>query len=274
MKPILFKIVLPFLNIPIEVRSYGIMIALGFLLMLPLITRLAKKEGIHSNTFIDIAFWSLLWGLIGARILFIITNLHEYIQEPLRIFALWEGGLVFYGGLIGGALTIIFYCKKKNIPLWKMLDVAAPGVAFVHMFGRLGCVLAGCCFGKPTTLPWGISFHLEESFARPLHTPLHPTQLYEALALFFVFLLLYFYLSSRKKFDGQMVLVYFILYSIFRFTNEFFRGDEIRGFVFGWVSTSQFISLLVFGITLFFLFHSLRGLKKEYLKSIFKRFRK
>ncbi len=255
MIPVLIKIPLPFLDTPLEIRSYGVLIAIGFLLMIPLIIKQAKKEGIQSNTIIDLAFWSLLCGLIGARLLFIITNLSEYIKEPLRVFAIWEGGLVFYGGLIAGAITLIICSRKKNIPVWKMLDIGAPGVAFTHMFGRLGCLMAGCCYGKPTHLPWGIKFQNPDSFARPLDTPVHPTQLYEATALFFIFCFLYFFLNKKKKFDGQVVLTYLFLYSIIRFFVEFFRGDESRGFVISnLISTSQFISIFILIITLFKLF--------------------
>ena len=247
MLPILLKIPLPFLDTPLEIRSYGVLIAIGFLIMLPLISRQAQKEGISPNTIIDLGFWSLLWGIIGARILFILTTLSEYKKYPLEIFYIWKGGLVFYGGLIAGALTLIYYCKKHKLNMWQVMDLGALGVTFTHMFGRFGCLAAGCCFGRPTSLPWGLTFHKEEAFARPLHTPLHPTQIYEILFLGLLFIFLYFYLARRKKFHGQIVLTYFILYSAARFIIEFFRGDDIRGFVIpNMISTSQTVSLILF----------------------------
>ncbi|MBI2026760.1 MAG: prolipoprotein diacylglyceryl transferase [Deltaproteobacteria bacterium] len=250
MIPVLFKIPLPFLNQPFEVRAYGVLIALGFLLILPLAIRQARKEGISSNTIIDVGFWGLLMGLIGARVLYIVTEWEAYKADLVSIFYLWEGGLVFYGGLLAGCATLIFYAKKKHIPLGKLLDVGAPAVAFVHFFGRLGCLAAGCCFGKPTQLPWGIFFKNPEAFARPLNTPLHPTQIYEMGGLLFLFVFLYFVLSKYKKFDGQLALSYLILYSVFRFVVEFFRGDDIRGFVIpNLISTSQFVSLVIFLVT-------------------------
>ncbi len=261
MWPILFKIPLPFLAFPLEIRSYGVLIAIGFLIMLSIVSKQAEKEGISSHTIIDLGFWALLWGIIGARILFILTTLDEYKDYPLEVFHIWKGGLVFYGGLIGGALTLIYYCRKYKLNMWHIMDLGALGVTFTHMFGRLGCLAAGCCFGHPTSLPWGITFHKEESFARPLHTPLHPTQIYEIFVLGLLFLFLYFYLNRRKKFHGQVVLTYFILYSVARFIIEFFRGDEIRGFVLhNMLSTSQLVSVIILLISFAFLI--LRAIKK------------
>ncbi|HLD74089.1 MAG TPA: prolipoprotein diacylglyceryl transferase [Bdellovibrionota bacterium] len=258
MLPILLKIPLPFLDAPLEIRSYGVLIALGFLIMLPLVSRQAHREGISSNTIVDLGFWSLLWGIVGARILFILTTLHEYKEYPLEIFYIWKGGLVFYGGLIGGTLALIYYCKKHKLNLWQVMDLGALGVTFTHMFGRMGCLAAGCCFGHPTTLPWGIIFHKEESFARPLHTPLHPTQIYEIVFLGLLFLFFYFYLARNKKFQGQVVLTYLSLYGVARFIIEFFRGDDIRGFVIpNLISTSQFVSIIIFLISLAFLVNRL-----------------
>lgn len=240
MHPLLFQIG------PVPIHTYGFLIALGFILALSVIRRLAERAQLNPERVLDLTFWSLLVGFLGCRILFIITRWDYFSSDPLAMFKLWEGGLVFLGGPIAVLPFVIWQTRKHQLPLWRVMDVLIPGLVLGHMFGRFGCFAAGCCYGKPTDLPWGVRFQSELVDSAMRGIPLHPTQLYEAgaLAILFVGLLWVF---GRRKFDGQVVLTYFMAYPIIRSIIEVYRGDLIRGFVIdGWLSTSQFISILVF----------------------------
>ena len=168
------------------------------------------------------------------------------MQNPVEIVKVWEGGLVFFGGLIASTAYGIYFFVKHKLPAWKMIDILTPGLVVAHAFGRLGCLGAGCCYGRPTDLPWGIKLHSELVDASMRGIPLHPTQLYESTSLFILFAGL-MYVFKHKKFDGQVGLTYFMLYPIIRSIVEIYRGDSIRGFIIDDVlSTSQFISIFVF----------------------------
>ncbi|MBI2605760.1 MAG: prolipoprotein diacylglyceryl transferase [Deltaproteobacteria bacterium] len=238
MLPILFRIG------DFPVHSYGVLIAAGFLLCVWLSKREAARIGLPGERIVDLGFWSLLVGMLGARILFIITRWSYFREYPLEMFYVWEGGLVFYGGPIVALPFHLWYCRKYALPVRKVLDLAAVAIPIAHAFGRLGCLSAGCCHGKATGGSWGIILNSELVEPHLRGIPLHPTQIYEAASLFGLF----FYLAwrrHRKKFDGELALTYVIAYSIIRSVIEIFRGDSIRGFVIdGWLSTSQFISVL------------------------------
>jgi phosphatidylglycerol:prolipoprotein diacylglycerol transferase len=194
----------------------------------------------------DLSFWLLMTGFLGARVLFIITRMDYFLSNPLDVFKVWEGGLVFFGGLITATAYAFWFFRKHRLNVWKMIDVLSPGVVVAHAFGRIGCLAAGCCYGRPTGQPWGIRLESELVEASLRGIPLHPTQLYESSALFILFGGLMF-ISKNKRFDGQVGLTYFMLYPIIRSIIEIFRGDTVRGFVIdGILSTSQFISILVF----------------------------
>ncbi len=244
MHPILLEIPLGFKTIPLH--TYGFMIAIGFLLGVSTIRKLAEKSAIKPDLVADLAFWLLMTGFLGARILFIITRFDYFMQNPLEIVKVWEGGLVFFGGLISATAYAMYFFVKHKLNPWKMIDILSPGLVIAHAFGRLGCLGAGCCYGRPTDLPWGIRL-TSELVDTPLRgIPLHPTQLYESSSLFILYAGL-LYIFRTKKFDGQVGLTYFMLYPIIRSIVEIFRGDSIRGFVIeDWVSTSQFISFFVF----------------------------
>lgn len=231
---------------PIPIHSYGFLIAIGFLIALAIIRRLATEVKLNVDRVLDLTFWSLLVGFLGARVLFIITRWQDFYQDPIAIFKVWQGGLVFLGGPIVTVPFIVWYVRKYKLPVWKTLDVLTPGLVIAHMFGRFGCLTAGCCYGKPTGTDFGVRLY-SDLVERSLHgIPLHPTQLYEAGSLFLLFLSL-IYLFRRKIFDGQVVLTYLMAYSVIRSVIEVFRGDLIRGFVIeGVLSTSQFLSALIF----------------------------
>lgn len=239
MHPLLFNIG------PVPIHSYGLLIALGFLSALEIIRRLCLKSKLPVDPVMDIVFWMLISGFVGARILFVITRLDYFLAHPLEIIRVWEGGLVFFGGLIAATAVFAFLMRKSNLPIWKVTDVLVPGLVLNHAFGRLGCLAAGCCYGKPTDLPWGIHLHSELVERSMRGISLHPVQLYEAGSLLILFFGL-LWIFRHKKFDGQVGLSYFIIYPIIRSIVELFRGDLIRGFIIDpWLSTSQFISLFV-----------------------------
>lgn len=250
MFPTLVRIPVPFTDAIVPIHTYGVMIAIGFIIAMSVAQRLASREKLPAVRIADLAFYLLIWGLIGARALFVITRWEYFSQNPEAIIRFWEGGLVFFGGLISATLFAIYFIRKHQLSPWKTADVLVPGLVINHSLGRLGCLASGCCYGKPTGTDFGIVFHSElvDSSLHGVH--LHPTQIYESVSLFLLFLGL-LWIFRRKQFDGQVVLTYFIVYPIIRSIIEVFRGDLIRGFVIdGILSTSQFISLLVFGMAM------------------------
>lgn len=255
MLPILFQIG------PIPIHTYGLLIAIGFLLAMSLVGKFAKRAGLPADPVIDLAFMMLLVGFIGARVLFAFTQLSTFVSDPIAIFRVWEGGLVFYGGPLAAIPFGIWRLRKLGIPVWRALDVYAPGLALAHMFGRFGCIAAGCCYGKPTGTSFGFRFHSEVVDPSLWDIPLHPTQAYEASGLFILFLVLA-RLQKTKRFDGHVALTYLLAYPLLRSVVEIFRGDLVRGFVIdGVLSTSQFLSLLVFLAAFMMLVLRLRALK-------------
>jgi phosphatidylglycerol:prolipoprotein diacylglycerol transferase len=231
---------------PIPIHTYGFLIAIGFLVSISVYKNLAIKSHLNVDRILDIAFWGLLVGFIGARTLFIITRFSYFMEDPIAMFKIWEGGLVFLGGPIAVIPFIIWYVRKHKMPVWKTLDVFTPGLVVAHAFGRLGCLAAGCCYGKPTGSSFGIKLYSDLVDRSMQGIPLHPTQIYESVSLFILFGGL-LYVFKKKSFDGQVALTYLLTYPIIRSVIEIFRGDIIRGFVIEDVlSTSQFICILIF----------------------------
>ena len=248
MHPILFEI--PRLDLgawvigPIPIRMYGLMIGIGFLLGITLASRRARKEGIDPERILDMGVYLLLAAIVGSRLLYVLTTLPEFTRNPLDVFAIWKGGLVFYGGLLAAVPTGIWYVRKHHLPVWQTADIMAPSIALAHAFGRLGCFFAGCCYGSPCSGPLCITFSDPHSLA-PLGIPLVPTQLMESGGEFLIFLLLLLFVRF-KRFDGQIFGSYLLLYAVLRFIMEFFRGDAVRGLYFnGMISTSQIIAVLI-----------------------------
>ena len=240
MHPILFNLG------PLPVHTYGFLIAVGFLVGVAVIRKLAARAKLDVERTLDLAFWCLLIGFIGSRTLYIITRWQDYVADPIAIFKVWEGGLVFLGGPIVVMPFVVWYLRKHKLPLWRTMDAMIPGLVIGHMFGRFGCLSAGCCYGRPTGSGWGIKLNSDLVDLSLRGIPLHPTQLYEASALGVLFLGL-LWVTRHKKFDGQVVLTYFMSYPIIRSIIEMFRGDLIRGFIIEDVlSTSQFLSFLIF----------------------------
>jgi phosphatidylglycerol:prolipoprotein diacylglycerol transferase len=245
MYPILFRIG----NFPIN--TYGVFLALAFLCAILITVKLAEGDGLPRQKIYDLCLWMLLASLVGSKILMFFTE-PEYRDHPLQLLSLdfLRSGGVFYGGLLGAVLTGYLLMRHYRLPWWKTADACAPGIAIGNFFGRQGCFAAGCCWGKPTTLPWGVKFTElgHQITGVPTDVPLHPTQLYESFAMLIVFFFL-LWLHRHRRFTGQVILTYALLYSIVRFLIEFVRDDP-RGDILGLttltgLSTSQIISLLV-----------------------------
>jgi len=237
MHPVLFHIG------DFAVHSYGVLIALGTVLAVALGSRWSVAEGFSKDTFTDLGFWSIVAAVIGARLEYLRTNWHEFANADLvQMINVRDGGLVFYGGLIGTLVAFAVILVRRKLPPLKMLDILAPLVPFGIIFGRMGCLMAGCCYGKPLDAAWAITFEHELSVA-PRGIPLHPTQLYEVaygLAMFGGL----FWMRSRKKFDGQLILTLLTIYPLLRSANELFRGDPGRGWAIdGVLSNAQAISI-------------------------------
>src|SRR5918995_5161847 len=245
MYPVLFRIG------EFPINTYGVFLAIAFLCAILITVRLARRDGLPAEKIYDLSLWMLLASLIGSKILMLFTE-PEYRDNPLQLISLdfLRSGGVFYGGLLGAVIASYLLMKRYQLPWWKTADAFAPGIAIGNFFGRQGCFAAGCCWGKPTDLPWGVKFTElgHEITGVPTDTHLHPTQLYESFAMLLVFLFL-LWLHKRKRFDGQVILAYALLYPIIRFAIEFVRDDP-RGDILGLttltgLSTSQLIGIVV-----------------------------
>lgn len=245
---------------PITLYGYGLMIAIGIIAAYLVSEYRAKKMGLNSEKVFGLAIWAAVGGILGAKILFFITVIPQIIAYPKMIVETMGTGFVVFGGIIFGSLAGYIYCKKEKLDFLAYFDLVMPAVALAQGFGRIGCFLAGCCWGVETTSPIGIIFH-ESQFA-PNGVALVPTQLISSGLNFLHFLVLIWF-AKRKKADGQVGGAYLILYSIGRFIIEFFRGDLERGSV-GALSTSQFIALFTAAIGIvIFVVCTKRGKKVE-----------
>lgn len=243
---------------PFTVHSYGLFLALAFLMGLRVAHFYAKREQMNAAHITDLVFYIFLSALIGSKLLLLIVDYDYYARDWHRLLSIYQVGGVFYGGLIFAVLVTVWYVRKRNVNFLQTADVLVMGLAFGQILGRMGCFFAGCCWGTeaPPGYPLAVTFtnpYAAEQVGTPLHIPLHPAQLYESIPMIGVFLILV-YSWNHRKFAGQQLGLYLILYASLRFTVEFFRGDP-RGFLFnGLLSTSQFISLFafVFGIILLY----------------------
>ncbi|MDQ3132637.1 MAG: prolipoprotein diacylglyceryl transferase [Acidobacteriota bacterium] len=252
------------------INTYGVLLAFGMMLALFVAARLAARDGLPRERIYDLGLWTLIGGLIGSKILMILT------EENVQIFSLdfLRSGGVYYGGFLGGFFALVLLVRWYKLPFWKIADAFAPGVALGQAFGRQGCFAAGCCWGKPTDSALGVHFtdHAHEFTGVPIYGPdgadlyLHPTQLYESITMVIVFGILIF-IHRKKRFDGQVLIAYGIIYGIVRFIIEFFRDDP-RGNLFGLttltgLSTSQIISLVVAAGAVVFMIMRLRSAGKK-----------
>ncbi len=253
MFPVLFKIGW------LTIYTYGFLLSVGFLIGIYTAAQFAKKEGLDLNRVIDLGLLVAFSAIIGSKVFMIFEDWSYYLSHPGEIFSLsfLHSGGVFYGGFLFAVAAALIYCVKTKLKVFKVTDAFAPGIVLGHAIGRLGCFSAGCCWGKPTTVPWAVTFtspFSHEMVGVPLNVPLHPTQLYEALANTGIFLFLS-WRYKHKKFDGQIFSLYLICYAAWRFFVEFFRAHDETGMIFGGtIITAQLISALcvLAGLLLYF----------------------
>ncbi|MCB2189167.1 MAG: prolipoprotein diacylglyceryl transferase [Deltaproteobacteria bacterium] len=226
---------------PLTIHTYGFFLALGALAGLYVLGRLAASAGLDRERVGNLAMWGLLTGILGSRLFYVFLEPAEFVHEPWRIFYLWEGGLVFYGGIIGGLGMVLFLAWRWKIPLMTLLDCFAPGVALGQFFGRLGCFSAGCCFGEPCDLPWAVTFTDPHTLAPP-GVPLHPTQLYTAFTLLAIFLVL-LYLWPRRGRAGRIFFTYGLLHGTARIILEQFRADFRGAEILGPLTPTALVAL-------------------------------
>jgi len=247
--------------LPVPIFAYGVMLGTSLIVGWFLVVRFAKQDGIRTEDAGAIYMWTAIWSIIGSRLLYVLTNLSSFTSDPLEIIMIQNGGLVAYGGMIGGFLCSVYNCRKRKIPLLQWADVSAPSVVLGTGITRIGCLLFGCDFGARTDLPWGIRFpgpnamapHGSPAWQRHVELyglsrdtlqslPVHPTQIYETivgLTLFAVLMLLRRY----RRFSGEVFVAWVIGYGILRPIIEVLRDDDQRGNV-GPLSTSQFIGMV------------------------------
>lgn len=229
---------------PVTIYGYGLMIALGIFFAYRLVAYRAANRRLDLSHVFSLTAWGLAGGFIGAKLLYWITQFQNIISNPSSLLNLSEG-FVVYGGIIGGILAGFIYCKKNKINFLQHLDLFVPSIALAQGFGRIGCLLAGCCYGEETDSWFGITFHHSE--IAPNDVALVPTQIMESIFSFGLCGILLL-LAKRTKKAGLVACVYLILYSLVRFVIEFYRGDIIRGQV-GLLTTSQLIALIVILLT-------------------------
>jgi phosphatidylglycerol:prolipoprotein diacylglycerol transferase len=225
-----------------QIYWYGILAAAGFVLGFGTASRRAPRAGIKGEEVFNLAPWIIIGAIVGARLLYVISYWEqEFAGKPLIQILNMRSGLVYYGGLIGASLGTILFCRKRRIHLWRMADVMAPSIALGHAFGRMGCFMTGCCYGKPTDLPWAVHFP-HEHWTKGMGV--HPTQIYEA-GLNLLFYCGLAWLFRRRRFDGQVFAVYLIGYALLRAFVEHFRGDYTQFYLRGSVTPGQAVSVVI-----------------------------
>ena len=248
MHPILFRIG------SWPVYSYGVLLALAYLAGLQLAVVRARRAGLDSAKVMDLGIYLIIAALIGAKLMLIAVDFNYFRSQPREILSLVRAGGVFYGGLIAAFLAGVWLIQRYKLPLWTTADLIAPGIALGHIVGRFGCLLAGCCYGRPTDVAWAITFTdpvAATNVGTPLQIPLHPTQLYDAGAEALILVLLLVSERRGRPFPGRTFWLYMLLYAVSRFIIEIYRGDE-RGTIFG-MSTSQFVAVVIVPISVFML---------------------
>jgi len=231
-------------------HTYGVLVALAFLAGLAVTTRLGKAAGLNPDAITNLAVYCALAAIIGAKLMMFLVDIPYYTGHPAEIFSLstLQAGGVFYGGLLAALAVAAWYLKKTRLPVLRTADIFAPGIALGHGIGRLGCFSAGCCWGVECRLPWAVTFTnpaANQLVGVPLHTPLHPTQLYESAAEFVIFALLY-WCVRKPHHSGAVISLYLMLYSTARFVVEFFRFHEQGNLWGGPLDTSQWLSIALF----------------------------
>jgi phosphatidylglycerol:prolipoprotein diacylglycerol transferase len=245
MHPILFE----FGSWP--VYSYGVLLAAAYLAALQLAVVRARRQGLDGSRVMDLGIYLIIAALVGAKLMLVVVDFDTFRNQPRELFSLVRAGGVFYGGLLAALGVAILLVRRYQLDLWTTADLMAPGIALGHVIGRFGCLLAGCCYGRPTDVAWGIVFTDPAAAANagtPLGRALHPTQVYDAGAELAIMLLLLATERRGTPFAGRTFWLYMLLYGVSRFIVEFYRGDP-RGMM-GAFSTSQIVSIVVVPVSL------------------------
>jgi len=257
MHPILIDLGFP-------IHTFGVLMGAGFLVGILGSMREATRQGLDPDEIFNLSFWIMVSGVGGARLLYVLIDViqhggaSDFLDNPLALLAIWQGGLVWYGGLIGATITVLYYTRRYRMPVLRTCDLLAPYTFLGLAIGRVGCLMAGDDFGRPTTVPWAITFTNPKALVYPeslIGEPLHPTQLYMVAKSLFVALVCWVVLKRFKRFDGMVFGIAFLLYAPLRYVVELYRGDFQRGYVIENVlSTSQAIGIAVvaFGIAALF----------------------
>lgn len=268
MRRILFEIPIPFFSQNIPIYSYGFMLMVAFLVSIAVARWRAKKEGIDPNAITDLGMYLIFAGIAGARLFFVIQFYEDYKNNLLNIFKIYEGGLVYYGGLFAAIIMLLVFVRKRKLPVLKVIDIIVPSTALGLAFGRIGCFLNGCCFGKISlNLPWAVRFprtvdnqgmvdgspvfihhyhHGLVAFSDLHSLPVHPAQLYAFFSNIALFFILNSFFRFRKR-NGEILLLFGMVYPIIRFCMEGLRGDN--PLYFNSFTISQIISIIVFVIS-------------------------
>lgn len=239
----------------LPIHTFGVLMGAAFLAGILISMRNARMWGLDPEEIFNLSFWIMLSGIGGARLVYILIDLlqkgadSEFLSRPIAWLAIWEGGLVWYGGFIGAGAVVIAYAYRHEMPVWRVCDVLAPGTFIGLGIGRIGCLMAGDDFGRPTTVPWGIVFRNPEALVYPdslRGVPLHPTQVYMELKSFSIGVFLMIMLRYRKRFDGEILALALLVYPPLRAIVEIYRGDFQRGYwIPGVLSTSQGIGIVM-----------------------------
>lgn len=238
------------------IHTFGVLLAAAYLVALAWLMRGARRERLDPDSLMSLGLWAIVGALIGAKALLMLRSFNDYLATPSDLWSmatLTSAG-DFYGGFIGGLVAAaLFFWRHPDVPFWRSADLCGPAIALGQAIGRIGCFMAGDDYGRPTSVLWAVTFR-DPDVARiggaPLGVPLHPVQLYESVVCLALFLFLV-WLGRRKRADGDVILAYTLLYALARFGLEYFRGDLDRGFVLGgMLSTSQFIAIILFALSL------------------------
>ena len=251
MYPLLFELG------PLSIYSYGVLLATAYIVGLQFALRRSHQAGLNGQRVMALGIFVIISALVGAKLMLFLVDIDRFISDPAALMVLLKAGGVFYGGLMLAVPVAWWYIRRHRLPLWTTCDLFAPGIALGHAIGRMGCLLAGCCYGSATDLPWGITFNSTLAAANvgtPLDIALHPTQVYEAVAELLVLGALLVGERRWRPFPGRTFWTYLLLYPIARIIIEFYRGDP-RGMVFDTIPTSQFLSGLIVPISVIMLIY-------------------
>lgn len=234
----------------ITIYSYGFLILLGVIAAYFYFLKNSKPYGLNSDAVSGLFLWCVFGVFVGGKIFFYLENPAIYLKDPSKMLDNPGQGFVFYGSFLFTVPILIWWFKRKNLPVWEMFDIVGVSGALVHAFGKIGCFMAGCCHGTVCKGSMGVVFTNHASHADPLGVPLYPVQIWDSAIIFFAIAIM-MVMKKRKQFAGQLFLIYGLVYAIGRFITEKYRGDEERGYLFnGLLSHSQFIALIVFAICL------------------------